>query len=119
MSYATFFRESIGSNMLVSFEFLIPYGVGYSPLIRKLEKKFMEGWFGEHSAHGGGLSLSCVTKGGGEELQHSPYYLLEDKQHFGGEDCNIPNYPKPMGIFNFVSFFYCMNKCVEEDNKNF
>ena len=32
-----------------------------------------------------------VTNGGGEELQHSHYQLLEDKQHLGGEDCNIPN----------------------------
>ena len=24
-------------------------------------------------------------------LQHPSLQLLEDKQHFGGEDCNIPN----------------------------
>ena len=52
----------------------------------------MEGWIGEHLAYGGILSLVGVTNGGGEELQHSPYLLLEDKKHLGGEDCNIPNY---------------------------
>ena len=61
------------------------------PLIKTLEKQFMEGWFGEHSTHGGSLSLDGVTNGRGKELQHSPYQLLEDKKHFGGEDCNIPN----------------------------
>ena len=51
----------------------------------------MEGWFGEKLAQGGRLTHFCVTNGGGDELQHSPYQLLENKQHFGGEDCNIPN----------------------------
>ena len=32
-----------------------------------------------------------ATREEGDILQHSPYQLLEDKQHFGGEDCNIPN----------------------------
>ena len=43
--YAACFRESICSAMFVSFEFLTPYGVGHLPLIRILEKQFMEGWF--------------------------------------------------------------------------
>ena len=37
--YATCFRESFGSTMFVSFEFLTPYGIGHLPLIRTLEKK--------------------------------------------------------------------------------
>ena len=63
----------------------------YLHLMRTLEEQFMEGWIGEHLVYGGSLSHDGVTNGGGEELQHSPYQLLEDKQHFGGEDCNIPN----------------------------
>ena len=47
-------------------------------------------WIGEPLAYDGSLILDDVTKGG-EVLQHSPYQLLEDKQHLGGEDCNIPN----------------------------
>ena len=58
----------------------------------------MEGWIGEHLAYGGSLIHDGVTNGGEEVLQHSPYQLLEDKKNFGGEDCNIPNYPKLMGI---------------------
>ena len=30
-----------------------------------------------------------ATRGGGENFDQ-PLQLLEDKQHFGGEDCNIP-----------------------------
>ena len=48
-------------------------------------------WIGEHLACEESLILDGVTNGGGEVLQHSPYQLLEDKQHFGGEDCSIPN----------------------------
>ena len=51
----------------------------------------MEGWIGEHLVYGGSLSHDGVTNGGGEELHHSTYQLLEDKKHFGGEDSNIPN----------------------------
>ena len=89
--YATCYRESIGSAMFVSFELLTPCGMDYVHLLMTLEEKFMEGWIGEHLAYGGSLIHDGVTNGGGEELQHSPYQFLEDKQHFGGEDCNIPN----------------------------
>ena len=89
--YDTFFRENIGPTMFVSFELLSPYGMDYLNLMRTLEEKFMEGWIGEHLAYEGSLSLVGVTNARGEEFQHSPYQLLEDKQHLGGEDCNIPN----------------------------
>ena len=89
--YATCYRESIGSAMFVSFELLTPCGRDYLPLMRNLEEKFMKGWIGEHLAYGIILTHDDGgTNGGGEELQHSPYQLLEDKQHFVGEDCNIP-----------------------------
>ena len=55
-----------------------------------LEEQFMEGWIGEHIACEESLILDGVTNGG-EVLQHSPYQFLEDKQHFGREECNIPN----------------------------
>ena len=77
--------------MFVSFELLSPCGMAYLHLMRTLEEQFMEGWIGEHLAYGGILTHDGVTNGGGEELQHSPYQFPEDKQHFGGEDCNIPN----------------------------
>ena len=89
--YATCFRKSIGSAMFVSFEFLTPCGMDYVSLIMTLEKQFMEGWIGEDLAHEESLTHDGVTNGGGEVLQHSPYQFLEDKQHFGAEDCNIPN----------------------------
>ena len=91
VSYATFFRENIGQAMFVSFELLSPYGMDYLHLMRNSEEQFMEGWIDERLAYGGILSHVGVTNGGEEELQHSPYLLLEEKQHLGGEDCNIPN----------------------------
>ena len=65
-------------------------GMDYVHLIMALEEQFMEGWIGEHFAYEESLILDGVTNGGEVVLQHSPYQLLEDKQHFGGEDCNIP-----------------------------
>ena len=49
----------------------------------------MEGWIGRHLAYEGSLSHVGVTND--EELQHSPCQFLEDKEHLGREDCNIPN----------------------------
>ena len=89
--FNTFFRENIGKTMFVSFELLSPYGMDYLHLMKTLEEKFMEGWIGEHLAYEGSLSHVGVTNGGRKELQHSPCQLLEDKQHLGREDCNIPN----------------------------
>ena len=63
----------------------------YVHLIMTLEEQFMEGRIGEHSAYEEISILDGVTNGGGEVLQHSPYQFLENKQHFGGEDYNIPN----------------------------
>ena len=88
--YGTCFKESIDLAMFVSCDFLTPCGMDYAHLILTLEEQFMEGWIGEHLAYEESLILDGVTNGGGEVLQHSPYQLLEDKQHFGGEDCNIP-----------------------------
>ena len=90
--YATCFRENLGKTIFVSFELLSPYGMDYLHLMRILEEQFMEGWIGEHLAYEGSLSHVGVTNGGGEEFQHSPCQLLEDKQHLGREDYNIPNY---------------------------
>ena len=75
--------------MFVSLELLSPYGMNYLNLVRNLEEKFMEGWIGIHLAYEISLSHDGVTNDG--ELQHSPCQLLEDKQHLGREDCNIPN----------------------------
>ena len=66
--HATCFRESIGSAMFVSFEFLTPYGTEYVHLMMTLEEQFMEGWIAEHLAYGGSLVHDSVTKGGGEAL---------------------------------------------------
>ena len=90
--YATCFTESIGLAMFVSVEFLTPCGIDYVHLIMNLEEKFMEYWIVDHLAYGRILTHDDgVTNGGGEVLQHSPYQLIEDKQHFGEEDYNIPN----------------------------
>lgn len=96
--YATCFRKTSGSAMFVSFEFSTPCGMDYAHLIITLEEKFMEGWIGENLAYEEILNHDGVTNGGGEVLQHLPYQLLEDEQHFGGEECSIPNYPKLMEI---------------------
>ena len=77
--------------MFVSCDLLSPYGMSYLHLMRTLVEQVMDGWFGEHLAHGGILTHVSVTNGGRDVLQHSPYHLLEDKQHFRGEDYNIPN----------------------------
>ena len=89
--HATCFIESIGSTMFISIELLTPCGMDFAHLMMTLEEKFMEGWIGEHVACEESLILDDVTNGGRNFLQHSPYQLLEDKQHFGGEDYNIPN----------------------------
>ena len=47
-------------------------------------------WLVDHLAYDEDLILDDDINGGGEVLQLLPYQLLEDKQHFGGEDCNIP-----------------------------
>ena len=89
--FVLYFREGIGKTMVVSCDLLFPYGMSCLPLMRTLFKQVMDGWFGDHLAYERSLSFVCVTNGGGDELQHSPYQFLEDKQHFGGEDYNIPN----------------------------
>ena len=76
LTYATCFRESIGSTMFVSFEFLTPCGMDYVHIIMTLEEQFMEDWIGEHLAYEESLNHDGVTNGGREELQHSPYQLL-------------------------------------------
>ena len=73
------------------FELLSPYGMDYLHLMRNLEDNFMEAWISRHFSYDGSLSHEGVTNDGGEELQHSPCQLLEDKQHLGREDYNIPN----------------------------
>ena len=91
VTYATCSRESIGSTMFVSCELLTPCGMDYVHLMMNLEEQFMEAWIGEHLACEESLIFDGATNGEGEVLQHSNYQLLEDKQHFRGEDCNIPN----------------------------
>ena len=89
--YVSYFRENIGQTMFVSYDLLSSYEMNYLYLMRNFVQQVMEGWFGENLAQGGRLTHVCVTNVGGDELQHSPYQLLEDKQHLGGEDYNIPN----------------------------
>ena len=84
-----YFREGIGQTMIVSGDLLLPCEMSCLTLMRKLLGKFMDGWFHDHLAYRRSLSFVCDTNGGRDELQHSPYSFLEDKQHFGGEDYNI------------------------------
>ena len=90
LAHATCSREIIAPTMFISVEFFTPCGMDYIHLMMTLEEQFMLGCLGKHLAYEEGLILDGVTNGGGEVLQHSPYQLLEDKQHFEGGDCNIP-----------------------------
>ena len=47
-------------------------------------------WLDEHLAHDEKLILDGAINGEGEEIQLLPCQLLEDKKHFGVEDCNVP-----------------------------
>ena len=76
--------------MLISIEFFTPGGMDYAHLMLTLEEQFMMYWLDEHLAYDEDLILDGVINGGGEVLLLSPSQLLEDKQHFGGEGCNIP-----------------------------
>ena len=89
--YATCLRENIGKNMIATLELFLPCGMSHLHLIRTWEENVMEGFIGIYLVYEESLPHGGVTNGGGEELQHSPLQFLEDKQHLGGEDCNIPN----------------------------
>ena len=86
----TCFRWSIAPAMFISVEFFTPEGMDYAHIMLTLEEQFMMYWFVEHLAYDEDLILDDAINGGGEVLHLLPYQLLEDKQHFGGEDCNIP-----------------------------
>ena len=88
--YASCFKDNIGKTMISSLGLFLPCGMSHLHLMRTWEDHFMEGLVGRHLVHEESLSHGGVTKEGGEELQHSPLQLLEDKQHLGGEECNIP-----------------------------
>ena len=81
--FDTCFREEIGQAMMVSLDLLLPCGMSHLHLMRTWEEHVMAGWIGRQLAYEGMLSHGGVTKGGEEELQHSPVQLLEDKQHLG------------------------------------
>ena len=89
--YATCLRENLGKTMIVSLDLFLPCGMNHLYLMRTLEEHVTEGWIRRHLAYEGSLSNGDVTNGGGEYLHHSPFHLLEDKQHLEGEECNIPN----------------------------
>ena len=86
----TCFRCSIAPTMFISVEFFTPGGMDYAHLMLTLEEQFMMYWLDEHLAYDEDLILDDAINGGRGVLQLLPYQLLEDKQHFGGEDCNIP-----------------------------
>ena len=76
--------------MFISVEFYTPEGAEYAPIMLALEEQFLMYLLGERLIHDEILILDGAINGEGEELQLLPCQLLEDKQHFGGEDCNIP-----------------------------
>ena len=77
--------------MIASLGLLLPCGMSHLHLMGTSEEDVMEGLIGRHLVYAESISHGGVTKEGGEEFQHSLLQLLEDKQHLGGEDCNIPN----------------------------
>ena len=86
----TCFRWSIAPTMFIFVEFFSLGGMDYAHLMLTLEEKFMMYWLDEHLAYDEDLIIDDAINKGGEVLQLLPYQLLEDKQHFGGEDYNIP-----------------------------
>ena len=76
--------------MFISVEFFTPEGRDYVHIMLALEEQYMMNWLVEHLDYDEDLILDRAINGGGEVLQLLPYQFLEDKQHFGGEDCNIP-----------------------------
>ena len=93
VSYATCLRENIGKTMISSLGLFLPCGMNHLHLMSTWEEHFMEGLIGRHLAYEESVSHRGVTNGRGEEFQYSPLQFLKGKQHLGGEDCNIPNYP--------------------------
>ena len=88
--HGTCFICSIASTMLIFVEFFTPEGMDYAHIMLASEEQFMMLWLVEHLAYDEDSILDDAINGGGEELKLLPYQLLEDKQHFGREDCNIP-----------------------------
>ena len=86
----TCFRCSISPPMFISVEFFTLDGMDYAHIMLALEEQFMMLLLVEHLAYDEDLILDDANKEGGEVIQLLPYQLLEDKQHFGGEDYNIP-----------------------------
>ena len=86
----TCFRCSFASTMFISVEFFTPEGIDYAHIMLALEEQYMMHWLVEHLAYNEDLILDDAINGKGEELQLLPYQLLEEKQHFGGDDCNVP-----------------------------
>ena len=88
--HGTCCRCGIGSPMFISVEFYTFEGADYAPIMLSMEEQFLMYWLGEHLIHDESLILDGAINGEGEDLQLSPYQLPEDKQHFGGEDYNVP-----------------------------
>ena len=86
----TCFRCSTASTMFISVEFFTPDGLDYVHIMLTLEEKYTGNWLIEHLAYDGDFILHDTMDGGEEVLQLLPYQFLEDKQHLGGEDCDIP-----------------------------
>ena len=100
----TCFRWSIAPAMFISVEFFTLGGMGYAHIMMILEEQYLMYWLDEHLAYDEDQIIDDAINEGGELLQLSAYQFLEDKQHFGGEDCNIPTYAKLRGIHIFVLF---------------
>ena len=77
--------------MIATIDLLLPYDVSHLANLDTWEDQLRGRLMGEHLIQWGSLSYMGATREGGEVFQHSPLRLLEDKQHLGGEDCNIPN----------------------------
>ena len=87
----TCLRCGIAPPMFISVEFFTPEGIDYAHIMLSLEEQFMMLWLAEHLIYDEDLIIDDANNEGGEVLQLLPYHLLENKKHFGGEDCNIPN----------------------------
>ena len=85
------FSESNGQYVVATIDLLLPYDVNDLDNLDPWEEWLRGRMIGGHLGQWGNLSYVGTTREGGEVLQHLPLELLEDKQHLGGEDYNIPN----------------------------
>ena len=73
-------------------------------IIDILERQLWNWAYITHWRRWGNIPYEDATWEGDGFLQHPLLQLLEDKQRFGGEDCNIPNFPSANWNIRVLTF---------------